>query len=54
MAKLFATLTLLAVVTLHFVAFAHGMPPAPAHGGRALEANENWVELVLAGRRAQV
>lgn len=39
---------------LAVVAWAHGMPPPAVHGGRVLEANENWLELVLDGNRVQV
>jgi hypothetical protein len=45
---------LIALAATSGIAAAHGMPPAPAHGGRVLEANENWVELVLAGDRVRV
>ena len=44
----------IALAAAQGIAAAHGMPPAPSHGGRVLEANENWVELVLAGDRVQV
>ncbi len=31
-------------------AFAHGTPPAPAHGGQVAEDSaEHWVELVISG-----
>ena len=31
-------------------AFAHGAPPAPAHGGQITEdSGEHWVELVIGG-----
>ncbi len=35
-------------------AFAHGQPPAPAHGGLVQEAHENWVELVVKGDQVRV
>lgn len=32
------------------VAFAHGTPPAPTHGGQVAEDSaEHWVELVISG-----
>jgi len=54
MSKTFSILIVIAGTTLPWLAAAHGMPPAPAHGGRVLEANENWIELVLNGSRIQV
>ena len=42
-----ATLTLLLPPA---AAFAHGAPPAPAHGGQIAEDSaEHWIELVIAG-----
>jgi hypothetical protein len=35
-------------------AFAHGQPPAAAHGGQVQEASENWIELVLSGDQVTV
>ena len=36
-------------------AFAHGTPPAPAHGGQVVEdSGENWVELIIKGDRLVV
>ena len=36
-------------------AFAHGTPPAPAHGGQVVEDSaENWVELVIKGDQLTV
>ena len=36
-------------------AFAHGTPPAAAHGGQVAEdSSENWVELVIKGDRLEV
>lgn len=54
MGKPLAVASIIALAALPRLASAHGMPPAPAHGGRVLEANENWVELVLAGDHVQV
>ena len=36
-------------------AFAHGTPPAAAHGGQVAEdSSENWVEVVIKGDRLAV
>lgn len=36
-------------------AFAHGTPPAPAHGGQVAEDSaEHWVELVISGETLTV
>ena len=36
-------------------AFAHGTPPAPAHGGQVAEDSaEHWIELVISGETLTV
>ena len=40
----------LALLLAPGAAFAHGAPPAPAHGGQVAEDSaEHWVELVISG-----
>ena len=41
--------------TTPIAAFAHGTPPAAAHGGQVAEdSSENWVEVVIKGDRLDV
>ena len=43
------------IATIPLAAFAHGTPPAAAHGGQVAEdSGENWVELVIKGDRLAV
>ncbi len=44
-----------AVLVMPVAAFAHGTPPAAAHGGQVAEdSGENWVELVIKGDRLAI
>lgn len=43
------------LTTVSVGAFAHGAPPAAAHGGQVAEdSGENWVELVIKGDQLAV
>lgn len=51
----FPTLALAAALVLSPAAgFAHGQPPAAAHGGQVQDAHGSWVELVVRGDQVEV
>jgi hypothetical protein len=53
MLKISLAFALLAATPI--AAYAHGTPPAAAHGGQVAEdSSENWVELVIKGDRLDV
>ena len=48
--KLHVIVAALGMLLAPAAAFAHGAPPAPAHGGQVAEDSaEHWVELVISG-----
>lgn len=48
--RLHIAATTLALLLAPAAAFAHGAPPAAAHGGQVIEDSaEHWVELVIGG-----
>ncbi len=48
--KMHTAIVVLSLLLAPAATFAHGTPPAPAHGGQVVEDSaEHWVELVISG-----
>ena len=48
--RMHTAIVALGLLLVPAAAFAHGTPPAPAHGGQVVEDSaEHWVELVISG-----